>query len=64
MDAINVKFICLLIQIIFEMEKCQFATMNRDAMRCPMMQLQGANLDSIGEVMKHKKLEMHGAIGN
>jgi hypothetical protein len=36
--------------------------MKRDAMRCPMMQLQGFNQDSIGEEMKHQKLEMYGAM--
>ena len=44
------------------MEKCEFATMKRDAMRCPMMQLQGFNQDSIGKEMKQQKLEMYGAM--
>ena len=44
------------------MEKCEFATMKRDAKRCPMMQLQGFNQESIGEEMKHQKLEMYGAM--
>jgi hypothetical protein len=44
------------------MEKCKFATMNRDAKRCPMMQLQGFNQESIGEEMKHQKLEIYSAM--
>ena len=36
--------------------------MRKEAMRCPMMQLQGFNQDAIGEEMKHQKLEMYGAM--
>jgi len=42
------------------MEKSQYETLRREAMRCPMMQFQGFNQDTVKEEQKQQMIQMYG----